>query len=73
MLGLVDTDIVLIVIVDGELGIIEDTGVECVAEVGVKSVLVRINEVVVLGLVDIATVVLEVVEGELGIMEDTLV
>ena len=73
MLGLVDTDIVVIVIVDGELGIMEDTGVECVAEVGVKSVLVRINGVVVLGLVDIATVVLEVVEGELGIMEDTLV
>ena len=73
MLGLVETDIVVIVIVDGELGIMEDTCVESVAEVGVESVLVCINGVVVLGLVDIATVVLEVVEGELGIMEDTLV
>ena len=70
MLGLVDSAIVVIIVVEGELGIMEDNSVESLTEVGVESVLVRINRVVVLGFVEIAIVVIVVVEGELGTMED---
>ena len=43
MLGFVDIAIVVSVVVEVELGIVEDASVERVAEVGVVGVLVRMN------------------------------